>query len=386
MDYNIETKVLRPRLGIYFISKFLVLVAKLLYFSVSIFGYCDLRRLIRSEKQASLVAIESGKIGWTLIEYEELLASAFEYLGPFGVLKVCIEQRKHYLRETYRVLRKSRITHYVYDPRTGAQTFGKGLFQSFVLIALFAWFKIIPIARLSDMPDRKWRLQCAVVTAASGICTTLMDPSFLRYYFPHKRLVGPMMMALSHGRVLKLLELRKSSAIPKKTNAIFTGAMYEPRASILFEIRNGLRSRGLDLELQVRNIGEERDSNESYWQRLIDAEIVVSTADQSTGLGAEPIDLPHLVYRYTEVLASGSLLVAPIVPGIEEYFRPGVDFVSFQSVADAVDQIAYYLGSESERLSIAESGSTRLLELVESHNFWKKIDSVLQDDGFIHRS
>ena len=41
--------------------------------------------------------------------------------------------------------------------------------------------------------------------------------------------------------------------------------------------------------------------------------------------------LPHLVYRYTEVLASGSLLVAPIVPGVEEYFRPGVDFVSFQS-------------------------------------------------------
>ena len=384
MDDNSETKVLRPRPGIYFVSRFLVLVAKLLYFSVSIFGYCDLRRLIRSEKQASLVAIESGKIGWTLIEYEELLASAFEYLGPSGVLKVCIEQRKYYLRETYRVLRKSRITHYVYDPRTGAQTFGKGLFQSFVLIALFAWFKIIPIARLSDMPDRKWRLQCAVVTAASGVCTTLMDPSFLRYYFPHKRLVGPMMMALSHGRVLRLHELRKSSAIPKKTSAIFTGAMYEPRATILSEIRNGLRSRGFDLELQVRNIGEERDSNESYWQRLIEAEIVVTTADQSTGLGAEPIDLPHLVYRYTEVLASGSLLVAPIVPGVEEYFRPGVDFVSFQSVADAVDQIAYYLGSESERLSIAESGSTRLLELVESHNFWKKIDLVLQDDGFIH--
>ena len=386
MDYNIETKVLRPRLGIYFVSKFLVLVAKLLYFSVSVIRYCDFRPLNRCKKQASLIAIESGKVGWTLIEYEELLASAFEYFGPSGVLKVCIEQRKHYLRETYRVLRKSRITHFVYDPRTGAQTFGKGLIQSFVLIVLFAWFKIIPIARLSDMPDRKWRLQCAVVTAASGVCTTLMEPSILKFYFPHKRLVGPMMMALSHGRVLKLHELRKSIVVPKKTNAIFTGAMYEPRATILSEIRDGLRSRGLDLELQVRNIGEERDSNESYWQRLIDAEIVVTTADQSTGLGAEPIDLPHLVYRYTEVLASGSLLVAPIVPGVEEYFRPGVDFVSFQSVADAVNQIAYYLGSESERLSIAESGSTRLLELVESHNFWKKIDSVLQDDGFIHLS
>ena len=386
MDHNTETDVLRPQFGIYLFSRLLVLVAKLLHFFVKVIGYCDLRRLNRAEKQASLVAIESGRVGWTLIEYEELLASAFEYFGPSGVLKVCIEQRKQYLRETYRVLRKSRITHYVYDPRTGAQTFGKGLLQSFVLIALFAWFKVIPIARLSDMPDRKWRLQCAVVTAASGICTTLMEPSSLKYYFPHKRLVGPMMMALSRGRVLRLHELRKQNVNPKKTNAIFTGAMYEPRATILSEIREGLRSRGLDLELQVRNIGEERDSNDSYWQRLIDAEIVITTADQSTGLGAEPIELPHLVYRYTEVLASGSLLVAPIVPGVDEYFRPGVDFVSFQSVKDAVDQIAYYLGSESERLSIAERGSMRLLELVESHSFWKKIDLVLQDDGFTRLS
>jgi hypothetical protein len=383
MGNNSKTVVLRPQFRIFLLSKCLLCLAKLLYFSVISIALCDFRRWNRSEKQISLLAIESGKVGWTLIEYEELLASAFEYFGPSGVLKVCIEERKHYLRETYRVLRKSRITHYVYDPRTGAQTFGKGLFQSFVLIVLFAWFKVVPIARLSDMPVRKWRLQCAVVTAALGICTTLMEPSFLKYYFPHKRLVGPMMMALSHGRVLRLHELRKSIVVPKKTNAIFTGAMYEPRATILSEIREGLRSRGLDLELQVRNIGEERDSNDSYWQRLIDAEIVVTTADQSTGLGAEPIDLPHLVYRYTEVLASGSLLVAPIVPGVDEYFRPGVDFVSFQSVADAVDQISYYLGSESERRSIAESGSMRLLELVESHSFWKKIDLVLQDDGFI---
>ena len=326
---------------VFLISKSLVLIAKCLSLIVMLIVRCNHRHWSLSKSREPLLAVEAGRVGWTLIEYEELLATAIEYLGPSGVLKVSIEDRKQYLGEIYRILRKSDITHFVYDPRTGSQTWGSGIFQAFAIVAMFSWFKIIPIARLSDVAERKWRFQCAIVTAGSGTCTTCMEPFYLKWYFPHKRLVGPMLMALSHSKVLQLRQLQSTKLHIAINPVIFTGAMYEPRTTVLLAIQNGLRSKGLDLALQARNIGDQRDSNEAYWNRLVDAEIVVTTADHVIGHGAESIDIPHLVYRYSEVLAAGSLLVAPMVPGIEMYFRPGVDFVDFSSTAEAVDKIAY---------------------------------------------
>ncbi len=344
---------------------------------------CNHRHWNLSKSREPLLAVEAGVVGWTLIEYEELLATAIEYLGPSGVLKVSIEERKRYLKEIYKILQKSNVTHYIYDPRTGSQTWGTGIFQSFAIVAMFAWLRIIPVARLSDIADRKWRFQCAIVTAASGICTTVMEPSYLKWYFPHRRLVGPMLMALSHNQALHLQLLQRARLNKAINPVIFTGAMYEPRTTILLAIQNGLRNLGLDLVLQVRKIGDERDSNDAYWNRLVDAKIVVTTADHATGFGAESIDIPHLVYRYSEVLAAGSLLVAPMVPGIEQYFRPGVDFVCFSNTAEAVEKIAYYLDSESERILIAETGSERLRELTKAKTYWKLVDAALGTDGFI---
>ena len=72
-----------------------------------------------------------------------------------------------------------------------------------------------------------------------------------------------------------------------------------------------------------------------------------------------------------------------MVPGIEQYFRPGVDFVCFSNTAEAVEKIAYYLDSESERILIAETGSERLRELTKAKTYWKLVDAALGTDGFI---
>jgi spore maturation protein CgeB len=89
-----------------------------------------------------------------------------------------------------------------------------------------------------------------------------------------------------------------------------------------------------------------------------------------------------MVYRYLEVLASGSLLLAPDVPGILNYFTPGIHFVAFGSVGEAADKATYYLSAPSEADQISRQGHMRAKALVESRAFWLQINSALGPVGF----
>jgi hypothetical protein len=339
--------------------------------------------LKRNKLKQNLVIIESGELGWKLIEYEELLACAAEYLGEAQVSKFAIETNCNYLVKVAKEIKERKPTHYVYDPRTGSQSWASGLLESITLNFLFAWHDIVPIARLSDMPERRWRIQCAIVTSHSGICTTLMLPAQMRFIFPHRRLIGPMMMAMSNATVNRLILERKQRPSSSKPRVIFTGAMYEPRASFMLCLKENLHSRGIELILVTRSINEQRDANEAYWNRLLNADIVVTTADLSIGLGAENMNIPHLIYRYSEVLASGALLIAPCVPGIDKYFKQGTHFASFSNVGHAADVIEFYYQSNLERKYIAECGSQRIQQLTQTQSFWREIDFALGVEGFV---
>jgi spore maturation protein CgeB len=115
----------------------------------------------------------------------------------------------------------------------------------------------------------------------------------------------------------------------------------------------------------------------------LNADIVVTTADLSIGLGAESMNIPHLIYRYSEVLASGALLIAPCVPGIDKYFKQGVHFASFSNVRHAADLIEYYYQSNSERKHSAGCGSQRIQQLIQTQSFWREIDFALGVEGFV---
>ena len=66
----------------------------------------------------TLVAIDAGEIGWSLIEYQELHQSALEYLGEDGVVRVVIQDRDRHFRELRQALAKHPVTHCVFDPRS----------------------------------------------------------------------------------------------------------------------------------------------------------------------------------------------------------------------------------------------------------------------------
>jgi len=177
---------------------------------------------------------------------------------------------------------------------------------------------------------------------------------------------------------LNSLEILKSDSRRKQSvNPLFVGSMYEPRTSTLNSIRENLLPKGIEFEIRGRVLGSKRVSDSEYWEALVDSPIVLTTADQIPQAGADWPWLPHFVYRYTEVLAAGSLLFAPNIPGVSRYFLPGVHFVSFDGVEDAAEKITFFVNNKEERIAIANNGNRQIKHLVTSRCFWLTIDVAL---------
>jgi spore maturation protein CgeB len=158
---------------------------------------------------------------------------------------------------------------------------------------------------------------------------------------------------------------------------VFTGSLYEPRTSILNAINVELNKKGLNIDIKGRNLGAKRFSDAEYWSNLVDASIVITTSSQICSNETDWDHLPHLIYRYLEVPASGSLLLAPIVPSIERFFKPNEHFVSFNSIEEAVEKIEFYLNNSEERKRIAMNGYLKAHSIINSNLYWVNIDLAL---------
>jgi hypothetical protein len=328
-----------------------------------------------------MLCIEAGVRGWDIIEYKELYQSAIEYLGEKSVIKIEINQNLPYLLQIKNEIIKSKPTHYAYSPRTGGQNWITGLRDAVGVMLLLAWFRVVPIVFLTDLPIRLWRTQSAIVTIKKGLVVSLMAPNLVKSIFPHNRIIGPYLMPFSNNTLRSFEEIRKTNRYPRCLNTLFTGSLYEPRTTTLNLIKSGLEKRGFKFDIKGRELGGSRVIDEEYWWRLISAPIVVTTADQIPQNGADWPWLPHFVYRYSEVLACGTLLLAPEIPGVIRYFSPGVHYVVINGVDDAINKIIYYTLNEKERNDIASCGKSRMEELVKSNSFWIGIDIALGKDS-----
>jgi hypothetical protein len=349
------------------------LVAYLLAIIIDIIAI-GIRSNHRGSRRLTMLGIEAGVRGWEIIEYKELYQTAVEYLGVESIKKVVVHQDSSYLSQARDFIISHKPTHYAYSPRTGSQAFWAGMRDAFGILVLCHWYRVTPIVFLTDLPVRVWRAQSAVVTAKCGLVVSLMSPKLIRPIFPHDRIIGPYIMPLSLKTLMRLDDLKLSEDYSDKNNPIFTGSLYEPRTSTLNSVRAQLLPFGIEFEIMGRVLGSPRVSDDEYWLRLMTAPIVLTTADQIPQKGADWPWLPHFVYRYTEVLACGSLLIAPEIAGIDRYFTPGIHYVSFNSVKDAVEKIRYYQSNEEERLNIASKGKQRVWDLVVTRSFWLSID------------
>ena len=322
------------------------------------------------------LVIGAGEKGWELIEYQELLQSAREYCGEESVFPLLFPEDSPTLKVFCREISELRPTHYFFDPRSGSQKTFQAVWEALIIGLVLSRYAVTPVCSLTDFPVRAWRLQCAMVSARSGIVTTLMAPRLVSHLFPHERLIGPMPFPLSKATLDELSSLRPKAASRPHT-ALFIGSLYEPRKSVIIALQELLQARGIELKIVGRAPGAARISNEDYWRLIQGADLVVSTSSQISGAHTDIEGHNHFIYKFIEATAAGPALAIEPAPGTEEFFVPDVDYVSFTSAQEGAQKISSLWASPSRLREIASNGYEKTKGIIEEQYFWSSVDAQL---------
>lgn len=328
----------------------------------------------RARRRRVVAAVESGRIGWTQVFFEELIGSLRDYLGADQVVQHVIDRDLPYLPQFAENVRRDDPSHLVLDVRTPGQSWRRSLVEAIAVSWRILAQGRTPVVILTDAFYRRQRWQAAVLTAHCGVVLTFAPTRVLRPIFPHRRIVGPLPMPISRER-LAWLERTAAQAPKDGTVVQFIGHVYPPRSDFLDAVGTRLSERGITLTVNGDKWGT---SNEAYWRTLASADIVVTTCMQGPSRPfMDWIWVQQLVFRYNETLAAGAALVAAKVEGSAAYFTAGEDFCEFVSVDDAVEAITGLVRDPVRRQDIAGTGHARAAALIGSAAFWTAADAVI---------
>lgn len=84
--------------------------------------------------------------------------------------------------------------------------------------------------------------------------------------------------------------------------------------------------------------------------------------------------LAGIPLRGFDIMGAGGFLLTSFQPDFLHFFVPGEDFVYFESKADLMEKIAYYLSHEEERAQIAESGFNKIEQ---AHTYRHRAEEML---------
>lgn len=328
------------------------------------------RRRANAQRPAHVV-IESGRIGWTQVFFEELHASAAEFFGEGAVQRASIDREESYHPQFHGWIREFSPTHAVIDVRTPPQSWSASLREAFRVSWSLHRLGIYPIVILTDAFYRRQRWHAAVLTAWQGRVVTFACRSIVRPVFPHSRIDGPLIMPISRGRIDRMQQARPDDSVGRKERCTvaFVGNVYPPRSTFLDLLADELAHR--DLYLTVHGDKFNR-SNEDYWEVLRSADIIVTTTMQ--GPDRNYIDwnwVRQAVHRFSETLAAGTAVVGAPVDGGFPPFVPGRDWMEFGSVRQAADVIEDLANDPDLRGRIAAQGHATYIGMVDSGSFWK---------------
>lgn len=321
------------------------------------------------------VAVESGRIGWTHVFFEELWQSLAEYVDGAQLTRVVIDRDAPYAPQARAWSTAAGLTHAVIDLRTGPQEWRPALASAVGLAWRLGRRGVVPIVILTDASLRRHRAQAAIITAHRGVVVTFMDRRRVLGMFPHRRIIGPLPMPVSAQRLESLPppEDRGDGTV------VFIGSVYPPRSVFLERLGERLAERGVTLRVNGDKYGT---SNEDYWRTLSTSGVLVTTTLQGMPRdGMDWIWIQQLVFRFSEALAAGAVLAAPSVDGGDRFFTPGEDFAAFTSLDEAVDVLTKLATDPAERARLRERGSTTGRRLVVGQVFWRLIDESLAAAG-----
>lgn len=81
--------------------------------------------------------------------------------------------------------------------------------------------------------------------------------------------------------------------------------------------------------------------------------------------------------RVFESLACGTLLVSNVTTDMGRFFTEGSDYVSYRTLGEAVEKIAYYLNNKDELAVIADSGR----KAVQGHSYANRLKQIFRETG-----
>ncbi len=326
----------------------------------------------------SKLGLEAGVKGWEIREYQELFKSAVEYYDEQRVTRLFVKSEDSYAEQVVEFVTENEVTHYGFSSRSSQNT---GMSRTFEIIFLAVFFfvrGITPIVFLADFHNRKFRTEAIIVSAFGGLVVTMVSSKSVKNLFPHKRIIGPHVMPFSRSSAEEIRRMAEDFDGPTEFDVVFSGSLYEPRETTLNDIKQRLESSGISLEILTRLPGGVRVPEDEYWKRMFASKMVITTADQTyVEKGGDFLWIPHMVYRYLEVLLTGRLLVAPYFPGVERFFVPDEDFLSFENCEQAAEKIEAILTSSDRMQAIQETGQLKANALLASSAFWYGIDAGL---------
>jgi len=89
--------------------------------------------------------------------------------------------------------------------------------------------------------------------------------------------------------------------------------------------------------------------------------------------------------RFFEVLSSGSFLLTNWIPELESVpdLIDGEHYVSYKTMAEAIEKATYYIEHDSEREKIAKAGHRAFLK---NHTYKHRVEAILQVTNFPYKS
>jgi hypothetical protein len=196
-----------------------------------------------------------------------------------------------------------------------------------------------------------------------------MNPLSLGKLYPHERIYGPIFIPISLETIHKNMPF-ETNADNKKPKVGFKGTLYPERSYYL----EALKICANELDLQITTEGKKFvESNESYWDFINQHDIIFTTTVQ-TNINKEWVDnlnVNQMVFRISEAIALGKVLVTTKINGLDKFFVRNIDFIE---IDDSIE-IKLALTSALEKATItlhSKNNSNRsFLKLVENRCFWR---------------
>jgi glycosyltransferase involved in cell wall biosynthesis len=188
---------------------------------------------------------------------------------------------------------------------------------------------------------------------------------------PHNRVFGPYIFPFSQSLLLAINNGIKTVK-NRSHDVIVVGSLYEPRTTIVRELTDQLKKKGIHLyKTGGSHASLMRISNTEYWSNLEDSKICFTTADHAVETKGDYLHVRHLIYRYLEALACGCILVAQHVPSADHILEVGFDYLGYENIEDAVEKIESLLKDEKVLQEMVNRNQLKFATIIQNFGFWK---------------